>query len=308
MPTTQPRELEDETPKPERRRALLLVNPNARAAADGKDAVASALVRAGFELLAPELTDKTAAAEAIEANAGICDLVIVGGGDGSLHAALQGLVGTQLPLGILPLGTANDLAKTLEIPSDLEEACTVIARGATRRIDVGCVNGIYFVNEMSIGLSPAVSRLLSKDIKARFGVLALPYRAFQVMRRLRRFAAQVTCDGRETVLRTAQLTIGNSRSFGGFVASDEAEIDDHELDLYSVSFRYWWSYLDAMQALMRRRYDEAPSVATMHGKTFDIRTKRAKPIEADGEIISMTPAHVRVVPSAISVFVPSAAP
>ncbi len=305
MTTAQPQELQDERPA-EKRRALLLVNPNARGAAGGSDDAAEALQRAGFSLITPDVTEKAETAQALQAHAGACDLVIVGGGDGSLHAALQSLVGTQLPLGILPLGTANDLAKTLAIPTDLDAACAVIASGVTRRIDVGCVNGIYFVNEMSIGLSPAVSRLLSKDIKARFGVLALPYRAFQVMHKLRRFAAQVACDGSETVLRTAQLTIGNSRSFGGFVASDEAEIDDHELDLYSVSFRYWWSYLDAMQALVRRRYDEAPSVATMHGKTFDIRTKRPKPIEADGEIISMTPAHVRVVPDAISVFVPSA--
>jgi len=134
----------------------------------------------------------------------------------------------------------------------------------------------------------------------------LPYRALQVMRKLRRFAAQIDCDGSEIVLRAAQLTIGNSRSFGGFVASDEAEIDDHELDLYIVSFRYWWSYFDAMRALVLRRYDEAPSVATMHGKTFDIRTKRPKPIEADGEIVSMTPAHVRIVPDAVAVFVPPA--
>ncbi len=282
------------------------INPNARAAAEGGDAAANALARAGFELVRPELTDKAAAAEAIRAHADECDLAIVGGGDGSLHAALQGLVGTPLPLGILPLGTANDLAKTLGIPSDLDEACAVIERGVARRIDVGCVNGVYFVNEMSIGLSPTVARLLSKDIKAKFGVLALLYRAFQVLRKLRRFAAQVSCDGDEIVLRTAQLTIGNSRCFGGFVASDEAEIDDHELDLYSVSFRYWWSYLDVMRALLARRYEEAPSVATMHGKAFDIRTRRPRPIEADGEIVSMTPAHVRIVPDAISVFVPPA--
>ncbi|MBV8171691.1 MAG: lipid kinase [Candidatus Eremiobacteraeota bacterium] len=285
-------------------RALLLVNPQARLASEHFDLAIDVLKNAGFALTCPDIEDKHSVAAAFERHARGSDLVIVGGGDGSLHYALQHLMKYPLPLGILPLGTANDLAKSLGIPLGLEEASAVIARGATRRIDVGCVNGTYFFSEMSIGLSPMVARLLSKDLKARLGVVALAYRAFQVMRRMQRFAASVNCDGHEYVLRSAQLTIGNSRSFGGFIANDEARIDDHRLDLYSVSFRYWWSYLEAVRALLARRYDEARSVETMHGARFEIRTKRPKAIEADGEIVSMTPATVNVVPSAVAVFVP----
>ncbi|HZV78709.1 MAG TPA: lipid kinase [Candidatus Binatus sp.] len=290
------------------KRALLLVNPQARRASDQFERAIEALNSAGFSLVCPDLEDKQWVPKALARHAARCDLVIVGGGDGSLHYALQGLVGRNRPLGILPLGTANDLAKSLGIPAQLDAASEIIAAGETRTIDVGCVNGVYFFNEMSVGLSPMVVRLLGKDLKARFGVIALAYRALQVMRRMRRFAAYVSCDGRETVLRTAQLTIGNSRSFGGFVASDEARIDDHRLDLYSVSFRHWWSYFEAVKALLARRYDDAPCVETMHGSDFQIRTKHPKPIEADGEIVAMTPAHVQVVPDAVAVFVPGGAP
>lgn len=286
--------------------ALLLVNPQARTAADRYDAAVQSLEAADLKLVTPDLDDKDATGDAIARYADSCDLVIVGGGDGSLHAALQHLVGKKLPLGILPLGTANDLAKSLGVPSDLVAACGVIAAGVRRQIDVGSVNGTYFFNEMSIGMSSTVSRLLTKDVKAKLGIFALLYRALQVLRKMRRFAAQVNCDGKEIVLRTVQLTIGNSQSFGGFVASDEASLDDHKLDLYSVSFRYWWSFPEALQAMALRRYDDARSVVTMHGKAFDIRTKRPRPIEADGEIVSMTPASVRVVPNAISIFVPAA--
>lgn len=293
------------------RRALLLVNPHARKAHAEFDETTAALESAGFELITPELTDKESAARAIRKHADDCDLVIVAGGDGSLNAALQALVDVDLPLGILPLGTANDLAKSLGIPLDLKGASEVIAGGLTQRIDVGCVNKIYYFNEMSIGLSVMVSRLLGGDdpLKKKLGIFALLVRAFQVMRRMRRFHAWVRCgDKPEIFLRTAQLTIGNSRGFGGFVASDEASIVDHKLDLYSLSFTHWYSYLETLHSLMRHRYDDARTVVTTHARKFKIRTKKPRAIEADGEVVSMTPAHVEVVPKAVAVFVPPKAP
>ncbi|HEV2907907.1 MAG TPA: lipid kinase [Candidatus Eremiobacteraceae bacterium] len=306
LPHTQPTALPDSR----HRRALLLVNRNARSASEVFGTAADVLHRSGLELITPVLTDKTSAAREIRAHAKSCDLVIVAGGDGSLNAALQALVDADLPLGILPLGTANDLAKSLGIPTDLEGACAVITGGVERRIDIGRVNDVYYFNEMSVGLSTTVSRIVAHDpAKKRFGIIALAYRALQVMRRMRRFHAWVKCDDEpEMLLRTAQLTIGNSREFGGFVASDDASIVDHKLDLYSVSFNQWYSYFEVLSALVRRRYDDARTVVTLHGKQFRIRTHRPRPIEADGEIVSMTPAQVRVVPNAVAVMTPAKAP
>lgn len=287
-----------------RRRALLIVNPVARSAARHDERAVHLLDEAGFDVTAPALGDKQSVARCIIEHRDSCDVVIVAGGDGSLNVALQGIVEAKLPLGILPLGTANDLARSLGIPADVDGACAVIATGRERPIDVGRVNGFYFFTEMSIGLSPAVTRLLTKEEKAKLGVLALIVRGAGAARRMRRFHVDLDCDGRRYLLHTAQLTIGNGRSFGALIQSDEASLTDHRLDLYSISLPTWWSYLEGLYALIRRRYDHVRSVTTMHGKSFVIRTRRRRPIEADGEIVSMTPATVSVVPDAVRVFVP----
>jgi diacylglycerol kinase family enzyme len=94
------------------------------------------------------------------------DLIVIGGGDGTLNAAADGLVDIQLPLGILPLGTANDLARTLGLPKTLSGACGVIAQGRRQAIDLGWVNGKHFFNVASLGLSVKITQQLSKKRSA----------------------------------------------------------------------------------------------------------------------------------------------
>ena len=288
-----------------RKRALTLFNSNARTVAKNIDLVLDALRAQGFDVLHPEISTRGSAAAMIRQHANDVDLVVSVGGDGTLNAVLQGIIGTDLPLGVIPLGTANDLCRTLGIPLDVAGACEVIARGYSRRIDVGRVNGVYFFNEASIGLSVALCRRLTAEAKARFGILAHVALTLSIIRRMRRFRALVKADGeREIAVHAAQLTVGNSRNFGGLIANDEASIDDRRLDLYSVEFRHWWNYFEALVALLRRRYDDATVVQTAHARRFEIRTGRAMPIETDGEIVSRTPALFEVVPRAVRVFVP----
>ena len=287
------------------RRALVFLNEKARSVRPNVQRAIEALKSRNIDVVRSKIPKRSALAGIINAHRDAVDLVIVGGGDGTLNCVLQGLVGSGLPLGLLPLGTANDLAKTLDIPSDLDAACDVIAQGHTRRIDVGRVNDAYFFNEASVGLSVALCRSLTREAKARFGIFALLYNAVVLLLKMRRFHAHVRMDGGdEFAVKTAQLTLGNSRNFGGFLATDDAQIDDRLLDLYSVGFEDGWSYFDAFRALLQRRYDEARSVFTLHGKRFEVKTRRPKHIEADGEIVTMTPAVFQVVPRAITVYVP----
>ena len=291
------------------RRALVFLNDKARSVKQNIPRALEALRGHNIEVVRSVNPARRAIAGIIDRYRDDIDLVIVGGGDGTLNGVLQGLVGAKLPLGLLPLGTANDLAKTLGIPTDLTAACEVIAGGHTRRIDVGRVNDAYFFNEASVGLSVALCRALTREAKARFGVLALLYNAVVLLLKMRRFRARVRMDdAKEFDVRTVQLTLGNSRNFGGFIASDDAKIDDRLLDLYSVGFEERWSYFDAFRALVQRRYDEARSVHTLHGKLFEVTTKRPKHSEADGEILTSTPAVFQVVPRAIAVYVPAPAP
>lgn len=292
-----------------RRRALVILNDDARSvAAKSSDAIA-ALEEAGLDVVHAPITTRASVAARLRQHSDGVDLVVAGGGDGTLNAVLQGLVGTKLPLGILPLGTANDLAKTLSIPIDLKQACDVIVQGHTRRIDIGRVNDVYFFNEASIGMSVALCRRLTKESKSTFGVFALLFHALQIVFAMRRFRALITLPSGEVIAaRTAQLTVGNGQNFGGFVATDDATIDDRKLDLYSVRLTNWKDYFEAMTALLRRRYDDVRSVFTLHGRRFEVKTGRRMRVEADGELISSTPATFEVVPAAVDVFVPAPSP
>ena len=243
--------------------------------------------------------------QAILASAGRCDLVVVAGGDGTLNAAAPALVATGLPLGIIPAGTANDLARTLDIPSDLDGAAKVIAEGRTRNIDLGIVNGKPFFNVASIGLSAELAQQLTTKIKRRFGRLGYGLVAMKVLAQARPFRATIVSETETARVRTLQIAVGNGRFYGGGNAVEkDAAIDDQNLDLYSLEFERAWKL-----ALMARsfRYGEHGAwseVRAIRAEEFEIRTRRPRPVNADGEIVTQTPAHFSIRPRAVRVFAP----
>jgi YegS/Rv2252/BmrU family lipid kinase len=233
------------------------------------------------------------------------NLVIVGGGDGTLNAAVAGLVDTQLPLGILPLGTANDLARTLEIPTCLTKACKIIATGQIRRIDLGWVNGKHFFNVASLGLSVQIARQLSKEAKRRWGTLAYAATALRVVGQARPFRVEIRLNGESIPTKTIQIAVGNGRYYGGgMTITDDATIDDGRLDMYSLETQHWWHILALLPAMRQGEHTGWPGVRAFDGQEIEVYTHRPRAINTDGEITTYTPAKFRVIPKAVSVFVP----
>jgi diacylglycerol kinase (ATP) len=289
------------------KRALLLLNPKAR---QGQTAPLEGLAKvqeAGIELIEVLPPQPGTVSDVIRAHADKVDMVIIGGGDGSLNAAAEGLIETQLPLGILPLGTANDLARTLEIPLDLSSACEVITQGQTRRIDLGWVNGKHFFNVASLGLSVQIASQLTREVKSRWGVLAYTLTAFRVFLRSRPFHAEIVADGQTWRVRTLQIAVGNGRHYGGgMTVNQEAAIDDGVLHLYSLEVDRWWQVVPLLPALRLGSLNGSTSVRTLQGREFEVRAlSRPRLVNADGEIVGQTPCRFRLVPQAISVFVPA---
>ncbi|WP_420911624.1 diacylglycerol kinase family protein, partial [Winslowiella iniecta] len=165
------------------RRALLFINRQSRNGARSADMAMAALRQHDIEIVHPD--PSLTLSEAIYASAGHVDLIIVGGGDGSLNAAANALIATGLPLGILPLGTANDLARTLAIPKDLSRAVAIIAAGNLRQLDVGMVNERPFFNVASIGFSASLAKNLTAASKRRWGVLGYAFAALKLFRQSR---------------------------------------------------------------------------------------------------------------------------
>jgi YegS/Rv2252/BmrU family lipid kinase len=233
------------------------------------------------------------------------DLVIVGGGDGTLNAVVDSLVENKLPLGILPLGTANDLARTLNIPLSISEACEVIAKGQLKYIDLGWVNGKYFFNVASLGLSVKITQSLSKGLKGRWGIFAYALTAFKVIGQTRRFRAEIRVNDEFIKVKTIQIAVGNGRYYGGGMAiANDAAIDDGRLDLYSLELKHWWQIFPLLWTLPRGRQAILPWVRTMAGEEIDIYTRKAYHINTDGEITTLTPAKFKVIPQALGVMIP----
>ena len=233
------------------------------------------------------------------------DCVIVGGGDGTLNAVVDSLVETNLPLGILPLGTANDLVRTLQIPMSIKGACDVIAKGKLKSIDLGWVNGKYFFNVASIGLSVDITNKLSRGLKRRWGVLAYAITALQVISATRRFEATIKVDQEVLSVKTVQIAIGNGKYYGGGMAiADDAAIDDQRLDLYSIELEHWWQIFPLIWHLPRGEHDHLQWVRSIEGKHIEIYTQKTYDINTDGEITTITPAKFKVIPHALKVFVP----
>jgi diacylglycerol kinase (ATP) len=233
------------------------------------------------------------------------DLVIVGGGDGTLNAAVDAIVDTQLPLGILPLGTANDLARTLGIPNSLPAACQIIAAGNLRRIDLGWVNGKYFFNVASLGLSVNITQKLTREVKRRWGIFAYAAIALQVIWKSRPFSAEIRTQDQSFRVKTVQIAVGNGRYYGGGMAVfHDATIDDQRLDLYSLEIQHWWQIIPLLPAIRQGRHIHWRSVRAIQGQELEVYTRKPYPVNTDGEITTYTPAVFRVMPRAIGVLVP----
>lgn len=289
-------------------RALLLINPRARRGAEALEEAQACLRARGLEVLPVTSGDPAALPDAIRGERGNIDRVVVAGGDGTLNLALQSLVGTGLPLAVLPLGTANNLARTLGIPATLPEACHLAVHGARRAIDLGWVNRRYFFTTASMGLSVEITEALTRETKRRWGVLAYGVAAIRALARARPFHADITWNGGSRHSRTIQLVVGNGRYYGSALpVAEDAAIDDASLDLYSLEVRHWWQLLALVPALRRGRQGEKRSVEALRAREFEIRTVPPLDINVDGEICSRTPAQVRVIPRALEVFAPSAA-
>jgi YegS/Rv2252/BmrU family lipid kinase len=237
------------------------------------------------------------------------DLVVVGGGDGTVSFAAGRLAGTGIVLGVLPLGTANDLARTLEIPAGLDAACAALADGKVVDIDLGRVNGEPFLNVASVGLSVGVTESLSPRLKRSLGPLAYPVAAVRAYARHKPFRARLEFpNGDHGTLELddmLQVAIGNGRHYGGGNAvSPTAGIDDHTLDIYAIPGAPLREHVRIARLLKDGSFVERDGVHHLTTQHARLVTEPPLPVNLDGEIATMTPADFTVERNAVHVVVP----
>ena len=287
------------------RRVLLIVNTRARRGAEAEHQVSQALSDAGLAVLKRECRQADDLSAVIRAEAAQVDAVVIGGGDGTLNAAAPALLETKLPLGIIPLGTANDLARTLGLPLDPAAAASVVAGAKTHAVDLGLANGHPFFNVASVGMGVDLTRALTRDAKSRWGTLGYAVAGLRVLRRMRPFRADIIQDGTRHRTHTVHLAVGNGRHYGGgMTVSETAAIDDHRLSVYSLEVRSVWKLLLLLPAMRAGTHGRWEEVKTMAGQEIIVRTRHPRSVNTDGEITTKTPVTFTVLPSAIRIFVP----
>ena len=293
----------------------LIINARARR---GRDALLPAKAALGPGLvLSRALEDPRGLRAAIdEAAARGARTVVVGGGDGTMRSVVAPVLRHGLTLGVLPLGTANDFARSLRLPLEIAAAAEVIARGRTLEVDVGVVDGLPFLNAVSAGVSADCAQRLDAQTKRRLGVLAYPVSAIAAAARHRPFHARLEIDGERFEAEVLQIVVGNSRYQGGGRLIDlDATPVDRILHVYAVLAHpaggraHRWARnvwrLGRVGWLTRSgRHASYPHVLTARGAEIRLSTEPPVALDVDGELCGKTPARFRQLPNALRVRVP----
>jgi YegS/Rv2252/BmrU family lipid kinase len=246
------------------------------------------------------------------------DVVIAAGGDGTVNEAVNGLVGSDTALGVLPVGTGNLWARQMGIPVyaltnplRLHETAAELADSMVRRIDVGQVNSHYFLCWAGIGLDAQVTSELEPRQRYTKHLGMLPYAVAVVLvaRDFQGVRTRVYLDGNIVRGRSLLILASNIQQYGGqlHVASG-ARIDDGLLDVFvfkGLGFAY---VLRHVMTMASRRCLQDPQIVHRQARRIEVLTEWAIPVQVDGDPIGTTPVTIQVVPRALQVLVPPSAP
>ncbi|MGE5926309.1 MAG: diacylglycerol/lipid kinase family protein [Gemmatimonadota bacterium] len=239
-----------------------------------------------------------------------CDLLVGGGGDGTIGTVAAIAAEAGIPFGVLPLGTRNHFARDLGIPLDLDGAMRVILAGETRTIDLGEVNGRVFINNSSLGVYPRLVRFreklrkygLSKWVAAAWALLA-------VLRRHPFMAVRITADGEPMVRRTPFVFIGNNEyRMEGLSAARRESLSDGVLALYVMNASGRRNLLWLAWQIVRGRTADLKELEVFQVEEAEIELRRsATHVALDGELLTMRGTlSYRIQPGALEVFAPIA--
>ena len=287
-------------------RALLLVNPAARLGQRDLRLALQPMEKRAIEVVRPVRSlEVWEFPDYIRSEGPSYDFVIVGGGDGTVSSCAKAISDIDRPLGILPLGTANDLARTLQIPASLQAAGAIIGGQKVRSIDLGLANGHAFFNVVTVGLAADLAGGLDSRTKRHWGRFGYAIGAFRVVLGARRFTAWISSERGTEKVKTYQIAIGNGRHYGGgVVVHERATIDDGMLDLYSLELKALWKLALMFSTFQRGKHGGWDDVRIDHSDAFEISTRKPQPVNADGEVVTQTPVKIQVLKKAVRVLVP----
>ncbi|MBZ0297664.1 MAG: diacylglycerol kinase family lipid kinase [Anaerolineae bacterium] len=241
---------------------------------------------------------------AIEAG---CDLIAAYGGDGTMADVANAVIGTDMPMMILPGGTANALAQELHIPLHLEDAARLITDCEIQCIDVGIANDRHFLLRADMGGSVQIVDEASRELKDQFGIWAYGLSALKALSgSVQRATYHLTINGEQKESAEGIIClIGNANEIGtlGLSLRPDVDIQDGLLDVFIFN-SVAESLLSAAAEIIR--IQEGTATTFRHWKVSELHVE-ADPVQGvrcDGEPLGSTPLHARVIPQAIRVLTP----
>jgi YegS/Rv2252/BmrU family lipid kinase len=290
----------------EPRRYLVVANPIARRGADPILDRLRQLAPAGVELdIALTRPDRLRPGELAERANGAVALIAVGG-DGTVAEAVTGVTGVEIPLGIVPAGSTNIIARNIGIPQDLDAAARLIfGEHRAKRIDVGVCNERRFLHMGGGGFDSRMFALTSRSLKRRIGWLAYLQGATRTI-----LAPPVTftviVDGQVLDVQSPLILVAN----GASVVSPSLKVhpairyDDGRLDVVIVTAHRFVEIVRTVGRFAMRHLERSPYTIHLQGREIELRSTPPIPIQLDGDIIGQTPVRFSILPLAIELIVP----
>ena len=286
-------------------RGILFLNPRAGSVQDGGASLRDLATEHGLRVVdvTPDIDLRALIRESLQAG---LRTFVVAGGDGSIHHVAQALVGTEGILGIVPAGTVNHFARDLDLPVDDWRACFDIAvRGKVHQVDVGRINGVYFLNSVMLGIYPTIS-----EYREKFRSMHSRWRAYFKAARLAlhhfpHVNLIVELEGRVETFRTQMFTVAVNAydlTEKGMVSS-KTTFHDGRLSIYSLSFMSRWQFIRAAAKYFRGKIMEVEGFRRISTPALRVDTgRRQLHISVDGELVDLKPPlQIAAVPSSLLV-------
>ncbi|MEU7934843.1 diacylglycerol/lipid kinase family protein [Micromonospora echinofusca] len=293
------------------RRAALVVNAHSRRGRQLHEQARARLTAAGFHLLGDHPVEQPgqlerALAAAVDLGP---DLLVAGGGDGTLSTAARLLAHRDMALGLLPLGTTNNFARTVGVPLELDRAVDVLADGTVIDVDLGLAGDMRFTNHVGVGLSADIMLRTPPRLKRVIGRLAYPLTALALLARHRPLRVTVRAGDARHEFVTHQVYVANGGFHAGRPIAADADADDRLLVAYPVGGA-------DRRGLVR---DTARNAATGHRRSVGdepflavgglwLETDRPARVEVDGELCGHTPIRIGLDANALRVMAPAGSP
>lgn len=233
------------------------------------------------------------------------EVPVVVSGDGLMGAIGGAMAGAETPVGLIPGGRGNDLARALGIPSEPEAAVEVVLAGHSRRIDVGEANGKRFLGIASIGFDSECNRLANETHFIR-GNLVYAYSMVRTLIGWRSARFTVVAGGERRRLEGYFVDVANNSVYGGgMYIAPEAEIDDGEFDVVAITEVGKLRFLRGLREVLKGTHIDKDEVTTFRASRLELDASRPFPVYADGDHLTDLPVSLRVLPSCLSILVPA---